>query len=207
MKYHLPIRVERTVRDAHIARTELATQCERELRSMEDAALTCEKGCHHCCHHPIIISLLEGITIFRWLAENELWTKALRTRFEGVSQQTLGLPIVVWLLSMIPCPLLSDKGLCQAYDARPFICRVTVSVRDPYFCHPHRLSEDTGLVPRSMAIDRLEAAEKPLRKRHAAGGLMLPFAQAVLYGEKICTGDLEFEDVALKLWAELRDDG
>jgi len=207
MRYRLPIRVERTVRDAHVARTELAVQCERELRSMEGAALTCEKGCHHCCYHPILVSLLEGITIFRWLAENGLWTKALKDRFEEVSQQTLGLPIMVWLLSLIPCPLLTDEGLCQAYEARPFICRITVSVLDPHFCHPHRLSEGTGLVPKTEAVDRLKQIETPTKKRHAAGGMSLPFAQAVLYGEKISTGEIDFEDVARLLWAELKEKG
>lgn len=206
MKYHLPIRVERTVQNAHVARTELATQCELELRSMEGAALTCEKGCHHCCYHPVIVSLLEGITIFRWLAENGLWTKALKDRFEDTSQQTLGLPIAVWLLSLVPCPLLDD-GLCRAYKARPFVCRVTASVRDPHFCHPHRLGEDTGLIPRAEAIVRLKEVEKPIQKKHSAGGLLLPFSQAVLYGEKICTEELDFEDVAHLLWAELKAGG
>lgn len=205
MKHRLPVLVERTIRDAYTARTELAARAEREIQTLP-LPLTCQKGCHHCCYFPVSISIFEAISLFQWLSDEMIWNKALKAACEDHAAKTVGLSLEVWMLSLIPCPLLKD-GLCTAYERRPFVCRVTASVGDPHNCHPHRIPDAEGLVGRREALQRLMAAEEPLRKRFAIGKLRVPLARALLVAERVCKGELELEDVGKVIWLDLKVNG
>jgi len=202
----LPLRVERSVRESRLARLRLADDFERDQRQQK-AGSTCAKGCHHCCYYPIMMTVLEGIDIHRWLVKNHLWSHDLQQAFAATAKQTWGQSIEVWTLGMIPCPLLKD-GLCVAYKKRPFVCRLTVSRGDPHYCHPHRINDaDTQLSPRKPWMEKLEVVERGLLRQHKLAHIYLPLAAAVLYGERVSKEEIDLSEVDLRLWLDYLKDG
>lgn len=196
-KIRLPVIVERTIADSRVARTSLAQTYEQTLRQQTKEAgvsITCHKKCSNCCTHPVMVSLLEGISIYRWLVQNHLWSSLLRDKLTEASSQVQSLSLDIWLLSAIPCVFLTDQGLCSIYSNRPFSCRVTYSVGDPYYCHPHRLEESTGILSKKPLFEVIERIEAPLLRQFGLSYFRIPLAKAVLYGEKIVTGELAIED-------------
>lgn len=189
--------IERSIREARMGRLRLAMDFEHEQQAK--GIPTCRKGCHHCCYHPVQMSVLEGIGLYRWLAENLLWSHDLQEAFHDVARQTWGQSIEVWTLSMIACPLLTKDGLCMAHKRAPFICRITVSTGDPYYCHPHRIDERLGIIPRKAWLERLENMEGDLLRRHKLSYVYMPLAVAVLYGEKVSKENIELGDVDVQL--------
>jgi Fe-S-cluster containining protein len=200
MKTRLPLLVERSIAEARTARTELAESHKVRLQGHladGDANVTCRKGCHHCCYHPVLATLFEGVSLYLWLHENNFWTKSLKDRLKKVSEQTHNLSFEVWSLSLLPCPLL-EGGLCKAYEARPFACRVTYSIGDPQNCHPHTLGP--GMLPKRELFERLTVQESEILHRHHLGHFRIPLAAALLYGELIARGELDLEDAGKALW-------
>lgn len=206
MTHRLPILMERAVREAETERQRLVEEFETKLRvylADEPATVMCQKGCNHCCYYPVVVSLLEGVTLFRWLSEHGLWRKALQDKFKEAHKAVWGLSPTVWMLSMTPCPLLNAEGLCDAYEGRPFMCRTTVSVRNPDFCHPHRFAEGlAGLVNRIEADRSLQEVENRLLKNTRLTLLRLPLSTAVLMGERLSKEDLAPEDISDHLFEE-----
>jgi Fe-S-cluster containining protein len=192
---HLPILVERSVAEARVARTSLADTFKAGLPLDE---VMCRKGCNNCCYLPVYITLLEGITIYQWLREQGFWAHSFKTKVQEVAKRTHGLSPEVWGMSLIPCPLLSQDGLCKAYEVRPFSCAVTFSTGDPANCHPHNLGP--GLLPRRELFEQLTEIEAPILKRHHLQHFRLPLAVALLYGEKIAEGDLDLDDSQKAIW-------
>ncbi len=195
MKTRLPLLVQRSVAETKTARAELAHSYELQLRSrLSDAGaeITCRKGCHHCCYYPVFITLLEGIALYQGLREDGMWTTRLRDALQQHARLTRGLASEVWALSLIACPLLDPQGLCQAYEARPFACRVTYSVGNPDDCHPHTLGP--GMLAKREVFEILTPTEKEILGRHHLNHFRLPLSVATLLGERIALGELELED-------------
>lgn len=206
MKYRLPLVLEQAVRGAASTRQLVAADFESKLRRElvdHKGTVTCQKGCHDCCYYPMMLSVLEGVTLFRWLVDHDLWKKPLTDKVKEVHKRVWGLSPSVWLLSMTPCPLLTDEGLCGAYEGRPFVCRTTISTGDPYYCHPHRFSSgQAGIAPRREAEIPVHEAENRLLKAARLPLLRMPLATAVLMGEKLCKEGLEPEEVTEQLFFE-----
>jgi Fe-S-cluster containining protein len=193
----LPLDVERTLGEGEAARTEIVRRFEKQIQSHTSRTkegVTCSKGCAHCCYHPLSVSLLEGVSLYRWLTEHYLWTPDFKDKVVQHSKAVWGLTPEIWMLSMVACPMLDEK-LCSIYQGRPAVCRVTVSTGDPYYCHPHRFGIDvTGIVPRHSFLDELMYLEADLLNRHHQIYVALPLSTALLYGERIAKGDLSLED-------------
>jgi Fe-S-cluster containining protein len=82
-----------------------------ELHARFSGAMRCASGCHSCCHPSLTVSPLEA--------------RALRALFEAQPER---LKQALELEERNPhqgarCPLLSEEGLCVAYEARPLVCR------------------------------------------------------------------------------------
>jgi Fe-S-cluster containining protein len=164
----------------------------------------CRKGCTHCCHYPVLISIFEGILLYRELQRLGLWNSDLRHALEQHSKKTLDLDATVWLLSSMPCPLLSENQ-CIAYEARPFFCRMTFSTHDPELCRSVYFSTETfvGHQYESMAFNsRVEAAGKNTRSRTLHR--VLPISAAVLLGRHVVESDEELDDLDNSVISELR---
>lgn len=200
MKIKLPVLVERSVAEVKAARSNISATYEGKLRTNLDQAgetVSCRKGCSHCCHHPVFLSLFEGVALYQWLYENGMWSSALKEQFSKHSSAVQDLAPEVWMLSLIPCPLLKDS-LCQAYDGRPFACRITFSAGDPEQCHPHRLGP--GMLPKKDLFAMLTVIEMEVLRRHHLRHFRLPLSSAVLYGELIARGEMDLDDCSSALW-------
>lgn len=169
------------------------------LRRLDHEAVTCRKGCHHCCYHPVAISLLEGALLYLGLKAQGLWTQELRNTCEERASLVTGLPPETWMLAKVQCPLLRE-GICMSYNNRPLVCRTTFSTGLPELCDPHNFSTDTPLVPRLEELTAFQAYERQLLRGLATYRTM-PLALAVLLGERVATGrlDLETSDAAILL--------
>jgi len=209
-KHHLPLVIEQAVTDAAMGRSTLLTAFEQEvlLGTSEAGPVTCTKGCHHCCYHPVTSTLLEGIVIFRWLQRHRRWTATLKAALEAVSARTWNLPLEVWMLSRIPCPLLDRDGLCSVYESRPAMCQTAFSRGDPYYCEPHRITTgEAGLISRAKVLAKLEEVDQRLLKQIGMNPLRLPLATALLYAGKVCEGELDPAEVGRALWYEHQERG
>jgi Fe-S-cluster containining protein len=151
---------------------------------------------------------LEGISLYHWLVQHHLWSPKLRTKLLEVKEQTMFLSPEVWLLSMIPCPLLTDKNQCSAYEARPFMCRTIFSKGDPHYCHPHRLGANlAGILDRTESVAALWKAEGKTLKRHQLRQVAIPLAAALLLAERVSKGDIELEETNTTLLEEVQHEG
>lgn len=203
MARHLPLLADHSVSEAHAERLQVAEKFMTKVLS--EGKVSCHTGCSNCCHYPLSISILEGITIYQWLVEHHLWTPALRSKFEEVKAKTWNLAPEIWLLSLIPCPLLDNKNRCIGYEARPFLCRTVFSYGDPYYCHPHRLGSNlTGILQRSSEVEAFERTERKILKRHQLKAVTIPFAAAVLLGESISKDEISIEDTNASLAREFQ---
>ena len=195
-----PLQLERAIADSNVRKIEIADRADKALRdavSGVKSAIMCVSGCAHCCYYPAVISVLEGIVLYRWLVNKGRW-QALRSKLKSHAEVTFGLAFEVWMLSMTPCPLLTDTHVCLGYDARPLSCRLTYSVGDPLLCHPYRVGKSTWLLPRVSFQAELAYVEESLLKNLGSMYVTFPISKALLLAESICLGKLDFE--ALNAW-------
>lgn len=186
----LPVFTERSLGDLQANRSEMAARHEVKIR---DATVMCTAGCASCCYHPVRISILEGVLLFKHLVEHGRWSPSFKTKLAEHAVTTGNLAMGIWLMSNIACPLLDGKNRCIGYEARPFNCRSTFSVGDPHYCHPHRIGEGTGIVSRVGALTEFHEKEEAILKRHGLWHLLMPISQALLLAEKILAGDVDLE--------------
>ncbi len=190
----LPLATARAIAEAQSARQEMAETYDGQLfPRLNEAgeAVSCRKKCSHCCYHPVYATLLEGASIYTWLVEQGRWDITLKRALLDTKEHVKGLAVEVWMMSLIPCPLL-ENDLCTAYEARPFACRITYSIGDPAECHPHR--GGGSMLPRRELYEALTVAEQRILKRQHLPHFRIPLAAAILWGERIVKGEVELED-------------
>jgi Fe-S-cluster containining protein len=187
----LSVLVERSVAD--VKAIQIQTSSDHEQKVRQGGPVTCSKGCSHCCHHPFLITLVEGLLLYRHLKSQSLWTSSLRARLGAAQDRVAGLAMEVWMLSNIPCALLSE-GCCLGYNARPLHCRTTFARGDPYRCHPHELDGD--FVPNTELIARYTEDVGRHLRRIGVIPLLMPLPAAVLLGESVDLGEIAIEDAA-----------
>jgi Fe-S-cluster containining protein len=193
MKRPLPLFVERSLQQVQVDRDELSSEFESKILGVR--SVSCHKGCAGCCYHPLLISVLEGVSLYRELVARGQWTPSLKTKLEESAETTSELSVQVWLLAKIPCPLLGPKNMCRAYEARPFACRVTLATGDPYYCDPQQFGPRTSIIPRKEISSEFHAREKALLHKHGLMHLTLPVGRAILLAEKVCTGEIMLENI------------
>lgn len=196
-KRHLPMIVETSVRRIGLLRVQLMDEFNRKVRFNKSfGTVTCSAGCAWCCHHPVSISILEGVLLYRWLVRNGKWTSKLKEELKRTSELQFGLTPEVWLKALIPCPLLTPENKCLAYSVRPLICQAYYAVSDPHYCHPHRIAKGvTTLVPRSEVTDPFHREQEALLRKHKLQLITLPIGAALLMAEKICTEEVPLEAI------------
>src|SRR5271154_952594 len=193
MRRSLPIFIERSIQHMQADRFELGDDFERKI--LGESIVTCKKGCTSCCYHPLLITILEAIPIYGSLVEHGRWVPSLKDKLRKAASLTTGRDLSVWLLSKIPCPLLSAKGLCTSYEARPFACRATMATGDPYYCDPQRLGDQKTILPRIDIMRSFHAREAALLRKHNLLHLTMPIGRAVLLAEQVCSGTIRLEDI------------
>lgn len=205
----LPILVETSISRVDMLRIELAGEFDSKIKvdiAKTESAITCSAGCSWCCYHPVSISVLEGILIYRWLVKKGKWTSKLKENLKISADKQFGLSYEVWLKVLIPCPLLGDDKKCSIYPARPLICRVYYATSDPHYCHPHRISgKHTKLLPRESAVEPFHEKQEEILRKHKLQLLTMPIGAALLMAEKVCTEKIDLDTVDVLILKEYGD--
>ena len=196
-KRHLPILVESSVNKVNLLRVNLMDEFERKVRfdfKVSKGPVTCTPGCAWCCHHPVSISILEGITIYRWLVKQGKWSLKLKEELKKSAEMQFEVTTEVWMKALIPCPLLSSDNKCTVYSTRPLICRAYYATSDPHYCHPHRISSTkTRLLPRKRVVDSFHREQEVLLRKLKLQLLTMPIGAALLMADKVCTEQIDLD--------------
>lgn len=200
IRRRLPLLVERALAEVREAQGRIGSEFEQTLfgMTMEEESgppLSCRKGCHNCCLHPVAVSVMEGLLLYRHLVSRGMWTPKLRAACQAAAQKSAGLSFEVWMLAALPCVLLTPTGLCSAYDVRPVSCRTVFSIGDAEKCHPHHIASSTDILPRQEPLRDFEAAETEVLRRLGVHRLLTPLPYALLLAEKVEEGEVEVGDV------------
>lgn len=196
----LPVVQQRALSSIRNVRTQMH-QDFREDMARKDIEPICRRGCSHCCHHPVHISLLEGILLYNWLEANNLWTPRLKASLKVHANLTTGLPADIWLLTDVPCPLLKENE-CQAYPARPFVCRTTYSTMNPDMCRPGWFGPDTPMVGRLADLKVFQMEESKLLKAQGVSYQAMPISLALILGAMVAQGELNLEDSSFEVFKQ-----
>ena len=196
MKRKLPVLVDQAIGSVQAEATEKGVAFERYLRTKRQP--TCRVGCDACCYHPVEVSLFEGLVLYRFLVARGRWTPSFVKTLEEHDEKVAHLTAAIWLLTIIPCPLLVDHK-CGAYEARPFQCRTTWALGDPHYCKGEEFSENTSLVSRAEIASAFRDYERLFAKQLDVIYYTMPVSRALLLAEKIVTGEVAVTDAHLIL--------
>ena len=188
----LPLFVERSIQQVQAERLALADKFVGAIIGTKP--ISCKAGCSACCHHPLLITILEAIPLYGALVDRGRWTPSFKAKLRKTSEETSGLSMGVWLLAKIPCPLL-DADRCSAYEDRPYACRATVATGDPYYCDAQRLGPETTIAPRADTMKEFHEREAEILHKHNLLHLTMPVSRAILMAERVCSGNLTLESV------------
>jgi Fe-S-cluster containining protein len=190
MRRKLPLLVERSLSQVRAEREGLASNVDAKL-----PLVSCKSGCSACCSYPVYISLLEGMLLYRHLTEKGHWTPKLRKALEAHATRTTALSADVWLMINLPCPLL-EQNKCIAYSARPFTCRTLYARTPASYCQPNQMASSASFVGRDAVTTQFRDAEAKILARHKLALVGMPISRAILFGEKIVTGEVDVENLA-----------
>jgi len=86
--------------------------------------LACAAGCAACCYLQATVAAPEALAIVHRLAERSSQTELdqLKARIRAAYQQTKKLDNLSRATAGLPCPLLTEAGLCRIYEFRPMDC-------------------------------------------------------------------------------------
>lgn len=203
-RYSLPMLMEQAVGALQAESAAKGMAFERVVRSQRQPS--CQPRCDHCCYHPLEIGLLEAIPIYRHLVSRGRWTPALTKLLEGHAEKVEFQAVSIWLLLKIPCPLLIDHR-CSVYEVRPFQCRATWSLGDPYYCQGQNFSNETALVARDGVMADFIGQQQLLGKQVDVSTFMMPVSRALLLAAEVVTGQLDPSQLMLRLASLLRVQG
>lgn len=96
--------------------------------------LACAPGCQSCCVVNVSITLLEGISILRFLQQlNSADLERIVSRLDNLWRAVRGLDDEERLMLRRKCAFLDDQGCCIIYPVRPLFCR-SISSTDVELC-------------------------------------------------------------------------
>ncbi len=160
----------------------------------DDEAITCRKGCAHCCHLLVETSWEEARELVLWLMDlpeekRQTYFNKISANAEEFRQLCLSSrkhrrfvhPIVDEVEEMPdalcddyfyqkkrPCPFLDEQGCCSAYEARPSACRLHMVSSNPDMCRPEAEDDNAYVIPE--AIDELQDEVGPMNSALAQDG-------------------------------------
>jgi hypothetical protein len=116
------------LRDTGIAHRAIAassyagTLFDASLAEAKSGPVACGKGCHHCCHQLIMVTIPDVLRLAQALRGDAARIARIR---EGAAQARV-LVASGNKRPRLACPVLQDNA-CSAYDARPVPCRFLLS--------------------------------------------------------------------------------
>lgn len=90
----------------------------------KSSPLPCRAGCDHCCYLMATVSGPEALTISHRLKESRTQEelKSLKREIKAAYQATKKMDNLDRARSGIPCPFLTEQGVCSIYEFRPMDC-------------------------------------------------------------------------------------
>lgn len=197
MSRRLPVLTEQAIGSVQAESAARSQTFERDLR--RDKKLSCRPGCSNCCYLPIEISLLEAIPIYREIVQRGRWTPAFTKSLREHAEKTNLLSPAIWLLTRIPCPLLTGDQRCSVYGVRPFHCRTMWATDDPFYCDGQNFGPKTSIVPKDEFMRDFMAYVDAASKQSGVAPYTLPISRALLVAEKVVNGTLDARDIILEV--------
>lgn len=102
----------------------LHSRIDATLQRFKGIAVACKKGCAHCCHIWVSVTIPEVLFVAKALRRRGNTTAAEKIR--AVHHATTAFDFVARGTHPHPCPLLEDS-LCSVYVVRPRACRFAAS--------------------------------------------------------------------------------
>ena len=117
--------------------SEICSEAETQIQLQNEGdrnLIACAPGCQSCCVVNVSITLLEGISIARFLRQLDpsVLVKVTLT-LDKLWRDVRGLDDDERLLARRKCAFLDDQGCCLIYPVRPLFCR-SVSSTDVDHC-------------------------------------------------------------------------
>lgn len=146
----------------------------RQEAAKRGKAITCHKGCGHCCDIYVFADLQESESIVHYLYEHEnalrhyqrqypRWKEAsdrlgdILSRIDKAQEKVLfgtatendrqvfNESLTAYAALRNPCPFLQDNA-CTIYEVRPYVCAGVVSISPPEYCRPEHPSREDNLL-------------------------------------------------------------
>ncbi len=169
-----------------------ASSSEKRRLRMADP-VSCKPGCSSCCHRLMEITVGEAAVIVSFLRNAGDW-KRVRAAASSLAGRARECSADAWFKMKTRCPILTDDGMCGAYQVRPPACAVHFVTSDPSSCDPW--SSQTGFAPVDMSDVYLES-QVQIGRAVPRGGIMsmtLPLPLALLLADRVAVRtDLTFE--------------
>lgn len=109
-------------------------------------AATCKKGCTHCCHNLVAVSVVEMVPIAEQLLTSKDWRPKLPELKKKLEAQAKMIEDMggmskaphAYLDRKTACVFLTPKNECAVYRLRPMSCRLYYVKSDPADCSPEK---------------------------------------------------------------------
>lgn len=128
--------IRRATRRLPIVRDEIDTLF-HVVRVEHDTGMkvACKKGCAHCCHQMVTVTMPEAIDLYLSIADNR-WLLGKVAQWSD-AQATLimrGMTSRKWFRAGTRCMFLTDNNDCAVYENRPFACRTLMALETADNC-------------------------------------------------------------------------
>jgi Fe-S-cluster containining protein len=152
-----------------------------------EAKVSCRRGCTHCCHQVVGVSLAEAVVL---LEEVDLsWWANNRSEVERRARLWLdGMTSEAWFVTRTPCVFL-DGTDCSVYSVRPITCAAYAVVTDPKMCSADYPGATIGYVDMSDVALPASALALRLAKDVAMPQGVMPMSVALVLARRFMAGD------------------
>ncbi len=98
--------------------------------------LACKKGCGHCCHQLVALSMVEALAIYD-VIKDDPWKLQRVARWSAEQADLImsqGVTEATWFRRGTRCMFLGDDSTCGIYETRPVACRTLTALGSSDHC-------------------------------------------------------------------------
>lgn len=109
------------------------------VRVAEELGTTvaCKKGCAHCCHQLVTVTMPEALDLYLAAEKNPLALRRVSAGADAQAQSIMrGTSAAEWFKRGTRCVFLTEANDCSVYEHRPFACRTLMALETAEHCRP-----------------------------------------------------------------------